>query len=206
MKSKRHNNEKDTQQSFERFDEIDTLLVQGVEQRSISQLLPKLKNDMRIIKERYKELVLDGPSRENDEVAKLLYDNYYMLEREGKLLFKTDKQLVQACTAGGLPMLGEAALLACIEAGALDNSAIMSTIEQVSGRRYVTSMEFDNLIWAFRYCILDRVSFMLSGGEDVAHEIGLLIVLLASSDTIDMQGITEKFNPLELAYNDDPAR
>lgn len=172
--------------------------LEGASEKKLEFLFSKLKYSLHKFKELYKSMVLDSPKCHNDQI---IYDNYYIIEKFGKLLLKDDKKAVLTVNKAGFPILGEVVLSKSFDGNIPSTDSIVSVINEVQEKRYISNIELEYMIWAFRYTtILKLEKYALAKEHDCISMLEL-ITLLARSDTFDTRTITKICNPLEILYN-----
>ena len=184
--------------------DIDGILSAGINEHEISTLYRQLKRNLKKIKNFYKKAVY---APEQNDVERIIHDNYYMLEREGKTLLKANRNILINCMESDglrLPFLGEIMLLLACEFPKMKTGIVIEGIKYIQRTQYVTSMEIDNLIWSYRYSLINSICNSIGKGAS-GGKILSLISLLSLSDTIDLNEINSLVNPLECIYRDDPA-
>lgn len=184
--------------------DINIILSTGFKRGEISTLFRQLKRNLKKLKWHYKRAVY---AQKQDDVERIIHDNYYMLEREGKTLLKASRNTVINCinTNGvRLPLLGEVILLLASEFSEIKTQMVIDSIKYIQQSRYITSMEIDNLIWSYRFSLINSICDSIDKGASGTRVISL-ISLLNLSDTLDLNEITSAVNPLECVYRDDPA-
>ena len=184
--------------------DIDKVLSAGVNEHEISTLYRQLKRNLKKLKNFYKKAVY---APEQNDVERIIHDNYYMLEREGKTLLKANRNVLINCMESDgvrLPFLGEIMILLASEFPKMKTEIVIEGIRYIQRSQYVTSMEIDNLIWSYRYSLINSICNSVGSGASCGRILSL-ISLLSLSDTIDLNEINSAVNPLECIYRDDPS-
>jgi len=177
---------------------IEKITSENIFEKNINSLFHTLKKKLKDFKELYKNIVLTTPST---QVEQILYDNYYLIEKIGKLLLKENKNTVLSVNEKHIPIFGEVILETCKDGNIPQTDDLVELFQEYQEKKYITNVEFELIIWSFRYAILMKL-YHLYSSQSLDNIFALeLIILLSKSDTFNLKAITGNCNPLEKLYS-----
>lgn len=177
---------------------LDRIFLGSNVEKSLGELFKNIREQLKILKSHYKKIVFSLPKSQFEQV---LYDNYYLIEKFGKLLLKENKSQIVTASSHNVPILGYVIFKNCHNGEIPDTQSLISIISQLQTKKYVTNIELELLIWSFRYAVINELfNIYHHDNADWCYSLEM-IMLLAKSDTFDLREITINCNPLEKLYS-----
>lgn len=176
---------------------IESILSDNIFEKNIGFLQTILKKKMKFFKNYYKNIVMSTPKT---QLEQNLYSNYYIIERITKLLLKENESFVVSVNEKNVPVFGLTILESCVDGNIPETDVIIENIKEIQIKKYISNVEFELLIWSFRYAILIKLYKLYKNDNSDNESAFHLIMLLAKSDTFDLLNITSNCNPIEKLY------
>lgn len=167
-----------------------------------------LHGELDNIRESYKKLVYS--KNQITHAFEWLYDNYYVLEREGRLVVKELRRLEPvACGEGDMPVAYIYAGGLCQAArGAIDSESIERYIEQIQQVRCLDSLELSSFSLMLRAALIAGASRACDANiaeEERERLFSDAIKTLNFLTTFDFSQIVERQSRVEKILSNDPA-
>lgn len=161
----------------------------------------KLKKNIKNISAINKEILKRSPDDKDEQV---LFDNFYIIEKITKTLFKEDKSIELTVNEYNEPVVGVVILNICNNADMPKTDELIKAFTLLNKETYISNAQYEHIIWAFRYTVLIEIYKAITK-QDCRYALSELLVLLTKSDTIDTNKINEYCNPVELILKKDSA-
>ncbi|HNX64597.1 MAG TPA: glucoamylase family protein [Oscillospiraceae bacterium] len=172
-----------------------------LERVKLKTLMGQLKNVHRFLKSCYEKSVREENS---DELQRVIYNNYYILDSRIKIMLKFQKSLEVVTDNILSTQIGKAILNSCEKEFLPSEDKIFEVISEIQKQRYVSNTEFELLEWEFSYTVILTFSQLFSSDFKCVFSPQELIALLAKSDVLSQMKYIETLNPIENIYRKDP--
>lgn len=154
----------------------------------------KVRHDLKVLKNEYKSAV-SGISV--NPVKNVLFENYYMLERECKSLIKC-ASVLSVSSIDGFPVLG---IMAQQEGFEVSTQSISEGISLLHEIHYVSNADISLVGWAIKLAAVDMAAKACEKSD--VKLIDRAISMLYACEDIDSEELNSAVNPLEKAFLSD---
>ncbi|MDR1564482.1 MAG: hypothetical protein LBS74_05955 [Oscillospiraceae bacterium] len=164
------------------------------------RLSSRTAKELEALRREYRRLAGAGSTQ-----AGWLSDNFYMLEREGRMVIRILDKAADVPCKGGVPCLFTAIFeRADLETGELFQEDARNILNEESRKRPLCTAELDLLPWLLRAVLISNACKALQGKSD-SNALGNSIRSLRGLSEFDFESICEEYNAVDTIFRGDPA-
>lgn len=173
--------------------------LKDINATDIKSLQKILKRNTKTIKSIKDEIARKSPDNKSEQI---ILDNFYIFNGITKALLNENGNLKIITDTDGYPLAGKLIMDICHNAEMPETETLVKAFTDYNSKHYVSNTEYEMLIWELRYCLLINIYSAITSKEN-DKKLSDMFILLSKSDTIDINEINNKCNPLELILNKD---
>lgn len=167
----------------------------------LEDLMKRLKPLYKIVKDFYK---ISVEKCDKSNIEQIIYDNFYIYQREYKVLSKLSAKLLLSVNSDRYPCLGSLIFTLSAENWLPNTEVICGEISKLQKKKYITNCDFDYIEIAFKYVILRKIAeLLIANTKDKSSILLNYFELLIKSDTIEVKEIISNCNPIDKLYTEE---
>lgn len=168
----------------------------------IKILRKRLKTILSAFHSLYSDLCNSQPTTDNERI---LFENYFTIEKNIKLLLKNKSKLCLTCTEQNIPIIAAATLEKCSGGDLPDLQELIDTFSKLQESVFISSTSFSQIEFSVAYAAIDDIyRCVFASKSQCGLSLIELISILVRINEISTEDIIESCDPIEQILKLDP--